>query len=303
MNMNVYSLAVSKCQTLNELLKKVPEGIDEDMVNFMKTAVKSRLILKKSHTSEASDAIRKDTLMSENRRDELQTTSATEVKKLFDDKKHDIHSRKQGMDSSNKVTGPDIFTENLHMAVRHFMAGNYEEAESELVAILSSFRPHVLYIGMCGPEEVGEDEIIEYLCYITSGGNLSLLEKAQQCLCLDFIITRNDIVPTVLEKEQKLWEETEVPICVHPRVMTYYLLVLTFYYRGRLDESKQCLWSLSMHVRFTNERAILYTHIAWNMLGHCYLLHKKNKLAFQAFLESLKRKLSFNPALSFIGLC
>ena len=303
MSMNVYYLTVSKCQTLNELLEKAPECIDEDIVNFMKIAAKARLILNDSHTPETTEAIGKGVLMTENRRDELQTTSTTEFNKISDNKNQNIDSRRQNMNRCSKITSPDICTESLHMAVRYFMAQKYEAAEAELEATLSSFRPHSLYIGMCGPEEVGEDETLEYLCYVTSGGNLSLLEKAQQCLCLDFIVTKNDIVPPILQKEQKIWEENEVPICVHPRIMTYYLLVLTFYYQDRLDESKQCLWSLSMHVRFTDKRATLYAHIAWNMLGHCYLLHKKNKLAFLAFQESLKRKLLFNPALSLIGVC
>ena len=202
---------------------------------------------------------------------------------------------------STQLESPDVCTKLLREAIAYFVSGRLEEAKCRLKEILYSYKPHVLYIGLCGPEETSLNDITEYLCYTTTSGELSPIQKIQQCLALDFVICKTDLLPPVLQAIVQMWDEDEVPICVHPKILTYYLLTLVLFIEGKKEDALASLLTLSENVKIASTKAHdVYMKVAWTLLGHaCFALQKREQ-AYYAFRMSLKETVSHNPAIYLI---
>lgn len=206
------------------------------------------------------------------------------------------------IDSRNlkSVLGPDVCTVSLRSALNLVIFQKFADAEKLLLKVLDSYEPHVMYIGLCGPEEL---ELIEHACYTSTSRKMSLLEKVQRLLAFDFTICKRDTVTPFLKREQLFWNEDDVPMCIHPKIMTYYLCFLSAFGQGEQEKAESFTYALSMNVHGMYKNKNLYSYIAWNLLGHCYFLKKSYRKAFKAFCNSLKSKPYHNPALYYMGQC
>ncbi|XP_045157587.2 uncharacterized protein LOC123523901 [Mercenaria mercenaria] len=210
-----------------------------------------------------------------------------------------IHNQ-QEFSARRTVNSPDVCTGDLQAALNFLLCRRFEKAEEILRKVLAAYQPHVVYLGMCGPEEA---DMIEYACYTSTSGELSLFDKVRKLLAFDFTICKRDHVTPFLQQEQLFWNEDAVPVCIHPRIMTYYLYFLSALGQGQEGRAFGCLFALSMNVNSMCKNTNLYSYIAWNILGQCFFLMKEYSQALRAFCNSLKSKPFHNPALYYIGQC
>jgi hypothetical protein len=202
--------------------------------------------------------------------------------------------------SNRTSSSPDVCSGMIYTALRLLKEGKMREAEETLERTLQSYQAHVMYIGSCGPEET---DLIEYGCYVVSSKPLTLTQKVQQLLAFDFVICKLDSVPPVLSKVQLLWDEDSVPICIHPRVMIYYLYFLSVIGQGNVGKGRAIVAALSMNVTMTSTKDKVWSYVAWNMLGHSFFMLGMYRHAFRAFCRSLFTKSTNNPALFYISCC
>ena len=311
-DINSYSDTNFEIQGLLKHVQNIPEeykvGSSKDFVEFAENVLKFNLIRRRNNRN-SKDNLSENFIASScehklfknkplNTKDEFEIIYQRNRTKEYG--KIEFSDCNDSYNLSLMAESPDVCTGLMNIAIQYLIRKDYTKAEDTIKKVLSSIDVHVLYIGLCGEEEI---EMFEYMCYInTAEGPLSIVQKVKTCLSFDYVISRYDDILPIFKMHQSLWEEDVVPICIHPIIFVYYLFFLTVFSQGKLDHAEGYMNQLELHV-YVNCKPRPYLFIALNLLGHCYFLMKKYRKAKKTFNRSISAKPTYNPALFYVGHC